>query len=225
MDHETDIVRTCIVDDHPLIRDGLRLLLAMAEGYEVAGTAGDVAGGRALLLEQRPDVAIVDARLPDGSGLDLVRSVRQRAPQVMCLVMTSYPSGESFREAVRSGASGYVSKDASNDALLEALRRVVHGGTALHWHAHEEPDGAVPIPEPRPSDLIEALTPRERRILDLITQGCTNREIAAELFLAEKTVRNYVSNLLGKLGLRNRTQAATLMARQADRQAWAVARR
>lgn len=204
--------RVCVVDDHELIREGMATLLSDATGFELVGTAGTVRDGLEMLLQHVPDLAIVDVRLPDGSGLDLIRRARHAEPGIACLVVTSFPSSDAFRASVGSGAAGYVSKDLPNTALLDVMARVARGGTVLDWNGQARPEQVVARPQPRARDLIAGLTPRERRILDLITDGCTNREIAGHLHLTEKTVRNYVSNLLGKLGMRNRTQAATLMA-------------
>lgn len=212
MDHRRAPLRVCIIDDHELIRRGLRALLSDAPEFQVVGEAGSLRDGLHVLSEQQPDIAVVGDRLPDGSGLDLVRRARLRQPQTRCLVLSSSPSSEAMKGAVRSGAGGYASKDIGKAQLLDMMRRVARGRTTLDWVDVGKAPGVGDRTRIEARELLAGLSPKERRILDLITEGCTNREIAAELFLAEKTVRNYVSNLLAKLGLRNRTQAATLSA-------------
>lgn len=205
-----DNIRVCIVDDHEIVRDGIKWLLQAADGFEVVGEADNARDGLSVVTSQAPDVAVIDARLPSGDGISLVRSIRSRNPEILCLILTSYPGREMLHEAVLAGASGFVSKDVIGHKLLDAIRRVSSGGSVLDWNLVAF-DGVVARPTPGTVDLVAALTPQERRILDLIGQGCTNQEVADQLFLSEKTVRNYVSTLLGKLGVKNRTQAATLI--------------
>lgn len=207
-----DTIRVCIVDDHEVVRDGVKWLLEASDGFEVVGEADNARDGLAVVTAQAPDVAVVDAKLPGGDGISLVRSIRSRNPEILCLILTSYPGREMLHEAVLAGASGFVSKDVIGHKLLDAIRKVSVGGSVLDWNLVAF-DGVVARPAPGTVDLVAALTPQERRILDLIGQGCTNQEVADQLFLSEKTVRNYVSTLLGKLGVKNRTQAATLIVR------------
>lgn len=207
--------RVVIVDDHQVVRDGVRWLLeatppSSGAAFDVLGEAGTVRDGLNVVLRERPDVAIVDSQLPDGRGVDLVRSVRSRVPEIRCMILTSYPGRALLREAVMAGASGLVAKDVPSTVLVDAVRRVAEGGSVVDADLGDEL-GFVDQPAPGIRDLVDELTPQERRILDLIADGATNQEIADALFLAEKTVRNYVSNLLAKLGVRNRTQAATLL--------------
>ncbi len=203
-------IRVCIVDDHEVVRDGIKWLLELAGDFEVVGESSDAQEGLGMVLDRRPDVAVVDTKLPGGDGISLVRSIRSRTPGIRCLILTSYPGREVLHEAVQAGASGFVSKDVPGATLLSAIRKVAAGGSVLDWNLVAM-DGIVQQPSPGRADLIAALTAQERRILDLIADGCTNQEVADALFLSEKTVRNYVSTLLGKLGVKNRTQAATML--------------
>lgn len=203
-------IRVCIVDDHEVVRDGIKWLLEAAGDFEVVGESSDAQEGLTMVLDRRPDVAVVDTKLPGTDGISLVRSIRSRHPGIRCLILTSYPGREVLHEAVRAGASGFVSKDVPGGTLLSAIRKVADGGSVLDWNLVAM-DGVVAQPAPGRADLVAALTAQERRILDLIADGCTNQEVADALFLSEKTVRNYVSTLLGKLGVKNRTQAATML--------------
>ncbi len=198
------------MDDHEVIRDGVRWLLEAAGGFEVVGEAGDAMHGLDMVLDTRPDVAVIDKKLPGTDGINLVRSIRSRDPEILCLILTSYPGREVLREAVLAGASGLVSKDVSGETLVHDIRKVAAGGSVLDWNVVGF-DDVVARPDPGAADLVAALSDQERRILELLAEGRTNHEVADALFLSEKTVRNYVSTLLGKLGVKNRTQAATLM--------------
>ena len=174
----------------------------------VAGEAGSVAEALARVPAVRPDVVVLDMRLPDGSGADLCRSLRRRLPGLPCLVLTSYSEPEAREAAIRAGATGFLLKQVRGPALVSAVRTVASGGTLL-----EELPG--PPPRPRPpapagGDRLELLTDQERIVLRLIGEGLTNRQIGDRMGLAEKTVKNYTSHLLAKLGLERRTQAAIL---------------
>ncbi|SDU86201.1 DNA-binding response regulator, NarL/FixJ family, contains REC and HTH domains [Microlunatus sagamiharensis] len=178
---------------------------------EVVGEAGTVAQALARIPACRPDVAVLDARLSDGSGIDVCREVRSRHPQVRCLVLTSYDDDEALFEAVMAGASAYLLKQVRSSSLTEAIRAVAAGRSLL------DPAVTGKLLErlrraPRTDDRLALLTEREREILGLIAEGLSNREIGEQLFLAEKTVKNYVSSLLAKLNLQRRTQAAVLAA-------------
>jgi two-component system, NarL family, response regulator DevR len=202
--------RVCIVDDHQVVREGVRWVLEATGDFEVIGEASNAREGLAVVLRVEPDVAIIDARLPGGDGIRLVRSIRSRNPNILCLILTSFPAHEALYEAVLAGASGFVTKDVEATTLIEAIRKVGVGGSVLDWNLVPGEE-FVSRPSPAVADIVADLTQQERRILELIAEGRTNQEIADTLFLAEKTVRNYVSNLLGKLGTKNRTQAATLL--------------
>lgn len=213
MGQRRDKIRVCIVDDHEVVRDGIKWLMDGDGGFEVVGEADDAHTGLGMILDRQPDVAVIDAKLPGREGISLVRSVRSRDPGILCLILTSFPGRELLHEAVLAGASGFVSKDVPGRVLLGAIRKVADGGSVLDWNLVTF-DGVVAQPDPGPADLVAALTAQERRILDLLAEGCTNQEIADVLFLSARTVRNYVSTLLGKLGVKNRTQAAMLLVSQ-----------
>lgn len=204
-------MRLFLLDDHELVRRGFADLLAGVPDIEVVGEAGTVAEALARIPTCRPDVAVLDARLPDGSGIDVCREVRSRHPEVRCLVLTSYDDDEALFAAVMAGASGYLLKQVRSASLTGAIRAVAAGRSLL--------DPAVTgrllerLQEPsRTTDRLAGLTAREREILGLVAEGLSNRQIAERLFLAEKTVKNYVSSLLAKLNLQRRTQAAVLAA-------------
>ncbi len=214
-------LRIFLVDDHEVVRAGLRSLLEAESDLEVVGEAGTVAEALARIPPTRPDVAILDVRLPDGSGVEVCREIRSQVPETACLMLTSYADDEALFAAIMAGAAGYVLKQVGGTDLVEDIRRVAAGQSLLDPALTQriiERMQAGPEEDPR----LAGLTPQERRILDLIAEGQTNRQIAASLFLAEKTVKNYVSNLLAKLGMERRTQAATYAARLDERNARAA---
>jgi two-component system response regulator DevR len=203
------MIRVFIVDDHELVRRGITALLNAEADFEVVGEAATAAQARARIRATRPDVAVLDVRLPDGSGIDVCRDVRSEHPDTKCLILTGYDDDEAIYAAVLAGAAGYVIKDVQGGRLVDAVRKVAAGrillDPALGRRVVER------IDESHHSDpRLEALSARERDILPLIAEGLTNREIGERLSLAEKTVKNYISGLLSKLGLRRRTQAAVL---------------
>jgi two-component system, NarL family, response regulator DevR len=207
----TDTLRIYIVDDHEMVRDGIRGMLGQADGIVVCGEAGDRATARREILALRPDIALVDVRLPDGSGIELIRELRSRDPRLRCVVLTSLPDGEAFFHSVVAGALGYLVKDVSAPELEAAVRTVAAGESLIQADTIDElrrREREVP----QADELLRELTGQEQRILWMVTDGLTNREIAAELKLAEKTVRNYVTNILAKVGVRNRTQLAVYVA-------------
>lgn len=209
-------VRVFIVDDHEVVREGVRFTLERAGGFKVVGEAGTAAEGLRGIAETLPDVAVVDVRMPGGDAIQFVREVRARDPRVRCLVFTPLPDENAFAQAMMAGASGYLGKDANTEELVTIIRSLAAGRSMLPW----EKDGALREHGrglPSHDQLLSELTDRERRILELVADGLTNREIAKHLFLAEKTVRNYVSSILGKLGMKNRTQVAAYAARTAVR--------
>ncbi|WP_310963178.1 response regulator transcription factor [Nocardioides terrisoli] len=204
--------RVFLLDDHELVRRGLIDLLSAEDDIEVVGEAGTVAEARARIPAARPDVAILDARLPDGSGIDLCRDVRSTNPAVKALILTSYDDDTALFAAILAGASGYVLKEITNSALLDAVRRVAAGQSLI------DPSLTARVLErvrrgTEEHEELAALTSQERKILVLIAEGLTNRQIGVRMFLAEKTVKNYVSSILSKLGLESRTQAAVLATR------------
>jgi two-component system response regulator DevR len=211
-------IRIFLLDDHEIVRTGLRTLLEATEGFVVVGEAATVGEALDRIPPTRPHVAILDVRLPDGSGIEVCREIRSIAPEIACLMLTSYADDEALFAAVVAGASGYVLKQVGSSDLVGDVRRVAAGQSLLDPAViRRVAEGLRSAAEEDP--LLAGLTGQERKILDLIAEGKTNRQIAAELFLAEKTVKNYVSNLLSKLGMERRTQAASYATRVAERSA------
>lgn len=209
-------LRVFLLDDHEVVRAGLRSLFEDAEDIEVVGEAGTVQDALVRVPLARPDVAILDVRLPDGSGVEACREIRSAHPEVACLMLTSYADDEALLAAVMAGASGYVLKQVGGRDLVADVRTVGAGGSLLDPAITERVIDRLRR-GPAEDERLAALTPQERRILDRIAEGRTNRQIGEELFLAEKTVKNYVSNLLAKLGMQRRTEAAVFAARLAAR--------
>jgi two-component system, NarL family, response regulator DevR len=209
-------VRVFLLDDHAIVRTGLRTLIETTDDLTVVGEAGTVADALARIPATKPDVAVLDVRLPDGSGVEVCREVRSRTPEIACLMLTSYADDEAVAVAVLAGAAGYVLKQVGGTDLLEDIRRVAQGQSLLDPALRERAVNVLATQSAEEAAL-EQLTPQERRILDGIAAGKTNRQIAEELYLAEKTVKNYVSNLLSKLGMDRRTQAATFATRLSER--------
>lgn len=210
--------RVFVVDDHEVVREGLGRAVEEASGLELVGTAEGVGGTAAAICESDTDVAVVDVRLPDGSGIELIRDVRSQRPRVRCIVFTSFRSDEAFFQSTVAGAAGFVLKDEPLDAVIEAVRRVARGESLLTADVLDElrREHETLVPE---EQILWGLTKQERRILGFVTEGRTNKEIADVMSLAEKTVRNYVSNVLAKLGMRNRTALAAHVARSMSRSA------
>ncbi|WP_309710747.1 response regulator transcription factor [Pseudolysinimonas sp.] len=212
------MTRVFLVDDHEIVRRGIAELVDAERDLEVVGEAGDVRQALARIAATLPDVAVLDVRLPDGNGIDLCREIRSRHPEIACLILTAYDDDEAVRSAVLAGAAGYVVKDIRGQALVEDIRRVAAGKRLLPAAAGRrvvESLVATPAAQADPG-----LSLRERQVLEFIADGLTNRQIAERLELAEKTVKNYVSGLLAKLGLESRTQAAVYRVtnRRADSQ-------
>jgi two-component system response regulator DevR len=210
-------MRVFLLDDHEIVRSGIRGLLE-SDGLSVVGEAGTVADALERIATSGPDVAVLDVRLPDGSGIEVCREIRARHPEVGCIMLTSYADDEAHLAAVLAGASAYVLKQIRGRELVEAVRAVGAGRSLI------DPATTARLMEKLGDEGGESgglglLTPRERDILRLISDGKTNREIGAELFLAEKTVKNYVSNLLAKLGMGHRSEAAAYAARLEERRA------
>jgi two-component system, NarL family, response regulator DevR len=211
-------IRVFLLDDHEVVRTGLRTLLEGAEDVAVVGEAATVAEALARIPPIHPDVAILDVRLPDGSGVEVCREIRSQMPEIACLMLTSYADDEALFAAIMAGAAGYVLKQVGGRDLIGDLRKVAGGASLLDPALTESV--MLRLSSGQDVDpLLATLTPQERRILDLIAEGKTNRQIAAEMYLAEKTVKNYVSNLLDKLGMERRTQAASYAARLEERSA------
>ena len=204
--------RVFIVDDHELVRRGLIELIDTEKDLSVVGQAGDVQEALVALATVITDVAVLDVRLPDGSGIELCREIRSLYPDVKVLILTSFLDDEALLGAVLGGANGYVIKDIKNLDLLEAIRKVAVGEVLLDTALISTVTNRLRKVSNPASEIYE-LTDQEQRVLEHIGRGLTNRQIAESMFLAEKTIKNYVSSLLGKLGLERRTQAAALAAR------------
>lgn len=202
-----DVVRVFILDDHEVVRRGLSDLLESAGGITVVGEAATAAEALARIPATRPDVAVLDARLPDGSGIDVCRDIRSSLPGVRCIILTSYDDNDAIFAAVMAGASGYLLKEIRGVNLVNAVREVAAGRSLLDPSVTERLLARLRDPSPKDQRLA-SLTDRESEVLALIADGLTNRQIGERLFLAEKTVKNYVSGLLSKLGMQRRTQAA-----------------
>jgi two-component system response regulator DevR len=200
------------VDDHEIVRRGLIELIDTEKDLSVVGQAGDVQEALVALTTVVTDVAVLDVRLPDGSGIELCREIRSLYPDVKVLILTSFLDDEALLGAVLGGASGYVIKDIKNLDLLEAIRKVAVGEVLLDIALVSTVTNRLRKVSSPASEIYE-LTDQEQRVLEHIGRGLTNRQIAESMFLAEKTIKNYVSSLLGKLGLERRTQAAALAAR------------
>jgi two-component system, NarL family, response regulator DevR len=200
-------IRVFILDDHELVRRGLTDLLTTTNDLTIVGEAATAADALHRIPAAAPDVALLDARLPDGSGIDVCREIRSSYPHVRCLILTSYDDDEALFAAVMAGASGYLLKQIGGNSLLEGIRQVAAGRSLLDPAVTEKLLNRLRNPV-QPDPVAGSLTAREREILDLIADGYTNRQIGERLFLAEKTVKNYVSGLLTKLGMQRRTQAA-----------------
>jgi DNA-binding NarL/FixJ family response regulator len=213
-------IRVFVLDDHELVRTGLRTLLEAESDLEVVGEAGTAEQGLKLICDLEPDIAILDVRLPDGNGIEVCREVQSLVPQVRCLMLTSYSDDDSDDDAlfssIMAGASGYVLKEIGSGDLLGDIRRVSEGMSLLDPVLTQELFDRLRKDQEAESRLT-VLTPQERRVLELIAQGQSNRQIADQLFLAEATVKNYVSSLLSKLGMRRRTEAAVYAAVLAER--------
>jgi two-component system, NarL family, response regulator DevR len=205
-------IKVFLLDDHEVVRRGLHDLLEAEDDITVVGEAGTAAEGSRRIPALRPDVAILDARLPDGSGIDVCRDIRSVDPTIKALILTSYDDDEALFAAILAGASGYVLKQVRGDDLVDGVRRVAAGQSLLDPAVTSRVLERVRSGKSVPQELA-SLTEQERRILALIAEGLTNRQIAERMYLAEKTVKNYVSSLLAKLGLERRTQAAVLASR------------
>jgi len=205
-------IRCFLVDDHEVVRQGVRSLLEADGDIQVVGEASCAADALPRIAAQRPDVAVLDVRLPDGSGVEVCREVRSQLPNVACLMLTSYSDDEALFEAIMAGAAGYALKQIRGTELVNAVRRVSTGASLLDPALVGRVMERLRNP-PLPDERLARLTDQERRLLDLIGEGLTNRQIANRMGLAEKTIKNYVSNLLSKLGMERRTEAAVFAAR------------
>jgi two-component system, NarL family, response regulator DevR len=208
-------IRVFLMDDHEIVRRGVRDLLETEADIVVVGEAGTAASALARIPALVPDVAILDVRLPDGDGVTVCRDIRSALPNVACLMLTSFSGDDALFDAIMAGAAGFVMKQIRSTDLISAVRTVAAGGSLL------DPGAASKVmarmrDHAAKADPLAGLTPQERKILELIGEGLTNRQIGERMFLAEKTVKNYVSALFAKLGMERRTQAAAYAARVFD---------
>jgi DNA-binding NarL/FixJ family response regulator len=201
--------RVFLVDDHEIVRRGIADLLGQEEDLEVVGGASSVTEALTLVPASGADVAVLDVRLPDGNGIELCRELRSRIPELHCLMLTSFTDDEALFDAIMAGASGFVLKQILGHDLVNAVRTVASGQSLLDARTTSALLDRIRR-EKNDSDPVRTLSEQERTVLDLIGEGLTNRQIAERMFLAEKTIKNYVSHLLAKLGLQRRTQAAVL---------------
>ena len=214
-DRLSSVTRVFLLDDHEIVRRGLRELLEAESDIEVVGEAGTAEEALSRIPPTKPDVAVLDVQLPDGNGVEVCREIRARHDEVRCLMLTSFADDEALFSSIMAGASGYILKQVKGHDLVDAIRRVAGGESLL------DPSVTARVlerlrAEPE-DDELGALTDQERRIFELIGEGLTNRQIGERMFLAEKTVKNYVSNVLSKLGYHRRTQAAARAARLDER--------
>lgn len=206
-------IRVFLLDDHEMVRMGLRKLLESGGDVEVVGEAGTAASAMARIPALRPDVAILDARLPDGSGIEVCRQIRSSEPSVKAIILTSFDDDEALFAAIMAGAAGYILKQVTSQDLLSAVRHVAAGGSLLDPSVTAKVMERLRDGAPGEPEELKSLTAQERRILELVAEGLTNKQIGEKLLLAEKTVKNYMSNVLAKLGLVSRTQAAVFATR------------
>ncbi|MCP2170172.1 response regulator [Goodfellowiella coeruleoviolacea] len=207
-----------LLDDHEVVRRGLQQLLESEPDIRIVGEAGSAAEALARVPALRPDVAILDVRLPDGEGVSVCRDIRSAVePPPACLMLTSYSDDEALFGAIMAGAAGYMLKQVSGNDLVSAVRTLARGGSLLDAGVTATVLHRLRTGGEREDPRYTALSPQERRILDLIAEGMTNRQIANRLHLAEKTIKNYVSSLLHKLGFERRTEAAVYAARRRGR--------
>ncbi len=203
-----------LLDDHEVVRRGVRELLEAEADIEVVGEAGSAEEAYGRIPATRPDVAILDVHLPDGNGVEVCREIRSKHTEIACLMLTSFADDEALFSAIMAGAAGYLLKQVRGTDIVDAVRRVGRGESTLDPALTTRVLERLRHP---PVDELSGLTDQERRVLDLIAEGMTNRQIGEQLFLAEKTVKNYVSNLLAKLGMGRRSEAAAYAARLSER--------
>ena len=207
-------LRMLVVDDHEVVRQGLVALIDRREGFEVVAEAGTVAEAVSAAARFEPDLVIMDVRLPDGSGIEACREIRAARPETRIVMLTSYPDEEAVLSAIIAGASGYLLKQIRGRDLIAALESVGRGESLLDPAVTEKVLQRVRVAATGgAADELSDLTTQERKILLLVAEGKTNKEIAADIFLSDKTVKNYVSSILSKLNLQRRTQAAAFVAR------------
>ncbi len=211
-----DVLTVFLVDDHEMVRRGVADLLDDEDDLTVIGQASLVSEALLRIPALRPDVAVLDIRLPDGNGVELCRELRSRVPELKCVMLTSFTDEQAMMDAILAGAAGYVIKDIKGLDLVSAIRTVGYGRSLLDNKAAAVLMEGLRASVEKPGALAD-LTDQERAVLDLIGEGLTNRQIAGRMFLSEKTIKNYVSRLLSKLGMERRTQAAVLVTEMRDR--------
>ena len=214
-DQKTRHIKVLLVDDHEVVRQGLRALLESQDHIEVVGEAGTAADGVRRVGFDSPDIVVMDVRLPDGSGIDACKEIRNRFPETGVLILTSYADEEALVAAIQAGAAGDVLKRIDGQDLIRSVEKVAAGESLLDPEMTEKLFARIRSGEDE-DPLLSRLSPQEHRILEMIAEGKTNREIADELYLAEKTVKNYVSNLLRKLEMKRRSEAAAYAARLSE---------
>ena len=207
----TDVIRVVIADDQRVVREGLRTLLGLLEGVEVVGVAADGDEAVQLALEHRPDVILMDLRMPRCDGVEAIRRLRSDAPMIKMLVLTTYADDRSVLDALRAGARGYLTKDAGAEEIEDALRQLIHGRAAIDPAVqHHLLDVVANTPDEQgPTALADGLTAREAEVLKLIAGGLTNRQIAERLYVSESTVKTHINHLFSKIGIQDRAQAVT----------------
>jgi two-component system, NarL family, response regulator DevR len=207
----SDRIRVFLLDDHEIVRRGIRDLVEASGAIEVVGEAGNAAEAISRIPPTRPDVAVLDVRLPDGNGVEVCRDIRAAHPEIQCLMLTSFSDDEALFQAIMAGAAGYLLKQIKGPDIVDAITRVAAGQSLLDPAVTAQVLERLRTP-PVEDERLASLTGQERKVLALIAEGLTNRQIGERIHLAEKTVKNYVSNLLTKLGMERRTQAAVYAA-------------
>ena len=210
------MVRVFLLDDHEVVRRGVRDLLEASGEIEIVGEASTAEEARQRVPAVRPEVAVLDVRLPDGSGIEVCRDLRAADPDLKCLMLTSFDDDEALFDSIMAGAAGYVLKEVRGGDLVDSVLRVAKGESLLDPKATARVIERLRNPPPE-DEKLASLSPQEQKILGYLAEGMTNRQIAEQMYLAEKTIKNYVSNLLLKLGMHRRTEAAVYAARMAER--------
>ena len=213
----TDPIRVMIVDDHEVVREGLRALLRRRSNLAVVGEADSVASAIKEAKRTEPDVVVMDVRLPDGSGVEACREIRAQRPETKVIMLTSYADDDAVFASIMAGATGYLLKQTRTQALTDAIERAMRGESLLDPAVTQRVLERVRTAGTAKDDELSLLSEQERKILDLIAEGKTNKEIAKDVYLSDKTVKNYVSSILSKLNLRRRSEAAAFIARRTPR--------
>ena len=216
MEAQDERIKVYLLDDHELVRRGLHDLLSAEDDLQIVGESGSAVRATREIVALAPDVAVLDGRLPDGSGIEVCRDVRAANPDIRALILTSYDDDEALFAAIMAGADGYVLKQIAGTDLVDGIRSIASGRSLIDPSLVTKVMERLRRGDPQ-ADKLALLTEQERRILELIAEGMTNRQIAQTLYLAEKTVKNYVTSVLAKLGLERRTQAAVLGAKLFDK--------